>query len=729
MAHSLIPVHNNGGLIYNVSFFNDQDAFYYEFDINCTLYDQYRSYNFGKDYCQDPSVNSSVSLLEKSWNITKGLLKRDGNVKDIIESYKSKKVGNLKNEFESTIDETLKKYISDDKFIGAISTFMDVYHRSVERNPETVDANLLRFHSFFYDLWNTFWKVNNHNTKGGDAKVLCGRTLSNGEDVTVFTRAIGYMYIVAVPITHYVFSEVYKEAIDYLNSQEDIFKDTCIKEAEQEWISKLLEEGDDLKSHIAYFLDMYETYNRLYTQPPNDDKRKSAGWGAYKDGTDVDKIDEETSNLLASGSILGISSLASANLANIFALFSFEEIAYVPLPQLSSSISDIKTDEIQDHTYSTPDPSSSITSASECPTPGFQSGEGYPNLNNDGEWVEDVDKNDDYNLKRDIPTFDKRKFSEMCGNSENWYYQECIEVLGRHMIAVDKDSKKIKTRKDFSNVDDNGDNLVEQDGSLNFARDTKKRDSDKEPIFAPVDIYIVNQNGRSPGVACNALKYLANNFNSPRLEGRIDNIDEYKNSGKGMLVLQRGNVHLRYNVLGEYSCSKADDGDLAREYDTLKLGWQRDEFPPSSANIGIESPDDISVTCVPLYENQIDGCQLRRFYAGTEPKSLNEKCIKSILTELGEHFYVRKVNANKVSAADVENGNSKYRCFPGMRLNGGCTTTDYLKLTPNRNKGRVAAKVNKKSYFGVLVNIYDHNNNIIDCSLYDEGSMYFQSLD
>lgn len=108
MAHSLIPVHNNGGLIYNVSFFNDQDAFYYEFDINCTLYDQYRSYNFGKDYCQDPSVNSSVSLLEKSWNITKGLLKRDGNVKDIIESYKSKKVGNLKNEFESTIDETLK---------------------------------------------------------------------------------------------------------------------------------------------------------------------------------------------------------------------------------------------------------------------------------------------------------------------------------------------------------------------------------------------------------------------------------------------------------------------------------------------------------------------------------------------------------------------------------------------------------------------------------------------
>lgn len=148
-----------------------------------------------------------------------------------------------------------------------------------------------------------------------------------------------------------------------------------------------------------------------------------------------------------------------------------------------------------------------------------------------------------------------------------------------------------------------------------------------------------------------------------------------------MLVLQRGNVHLRYNVLGEYSCSKADDGDLAREYDTLKLGWQRDEFPPSSANIGIESPDDISVTCVPLYENQIDGCQLRRFYAGTEPKSLNEKCIKSILTELGEHFYVRKVNANKVSAADVENGNSKYRCFPGMRLNGGCTTTDYLKLT------------------------------------------------
>lgn len=120
----------------------------------------------------------------------------------------------------------------------------------------------------------------------------------------------------------------------------------------------------------------------------------------------------------------------------------------------------------------------------------------------------------------------------MCGNSENWYYQECIEVLGRHMIAVDKDSKKIKTRKDFSNVDDNGDNLVEQDGSLNFARDTKKRDSDKEPIFAPVDIYIVNQNGRSPGVACNALKYLANNFNSPRLEGRIDNIDEYKNSGK-----------------------------------------------------------------------------------------------------------------------------------------------------------------------------------------------------
>ena len=78
-----------------------------------------------------------------------------------------------------------------------------------------------------------------------------------------------------------------------------------------------------------------------------------------------------------------------------------------------------------------------------------------------------------------------------------------------------------------------------------------------------------------------------------------------------MFVLQRGNDHLRSLVLRPYSCSKADEGDLAGEYDTMKLGWQRDEFPPSSANVDVESAEDISVTCVPFHENQIDGCQLK----------------------------------------------------------------------------------------------------------------------
>lgn len=739
---------NDGSLMNNVSFVNFNIDLYYKFDVNCSLYEQYELYGIKSNSCDTfQNVVCPMTSGGTSWNITTGVNKRAGDDFDVIDSYDNDHSKNLKKEFESTIDDNLKKYLSDSKFVGAISTFMDIYHQAVAKDSSDVNNDLLRFYGIFTNLWDTFWKVNNHKTKGGDAKKLCGRELEKNEDVTVFTRAIGYMYIVALPISHYVFSEVYKEAVDYLNSQSDIFKDTCITEMDKEWVTSLLQEGDDMKRVVSYFLDLYESYGNKYGEAPDKKNRIVDGWGASKSETDIDAIDQDTGDILNSGFILGIPSLASASLANIFALFSYEDVASAPLSKLSSSIADKKTKDIEDHTYSTPEPTTESASSelysseseteteSECPSDFLTDGEAYPNMDNEGEWVEDADENDDYSLKRDgnSDDFKKRTFGEMCGTADtNGNFEECTEVLGRHMVAVKRDDNLIGTRKEFSNIDDNNDenfNMRDNTNALDIEVPGSKRDNDGNPILQSRPIYIVNQNGRSPGIACNALKFLSNHFDDNKyFQGKVTE-DEFGYSGKPMLALQRGTGFTRSDVIQQYSCLKTDDDDLANQYNTLNMKWQRDEFPPASANQLAASSDEMSVSCVPFYDNQIDGCQISRFYSGTESKKIDASCILRSVFEVVANFYIKNKRKDQINADDIKNGKSnKYRCFPGIILVGQCRRTDYLKRIPNGDKGRDSNKVESGKFFGVLVNIYDFNNKPIDCTQYDEGSSYKYSV-
>ena len=80
--------------------------------------------------------------------------------------------------------------------------------------------------------------------------------------------------------------------------------------------------------------------------------------------------------------------------------------------------------------------------------------------------------------------------------------------------------------------------------------------------------------------------------------------------------MSKGSYLDRSKATGKYSCKNTDDDEMANQYNTEGMKWQRDEFPPSFMNQIVTEAEHITVTCVPFYDNQLDGCQLTRFYKG-----------------------------------------------------------------------------------------------------------------
>ena len=48
--------------------------------------------------------------------------------------------------------------------------------------------------------------------------------------------------------------------------------------------------------------------------------------------------------------------------------------------------------------------------------------------------------------------------------------------------------------------------------------------------------------------------------------------------------MSKGSYLDRSKATGKYSCKNTDDDEMANQYNTEGMKWQRDEFPPSFMN-------------------------------------------------------------------------------------------------------------------------------------------------
>ncbi|CAI5757803.1 unnamed protein product [Candida verbasci] len=156
-------------------------------------------------------------------------------------------------------------------------------------------------------------------------------------------------------------------------------------------------------------------------------------------------------------------------------------------------------------------------------------------------------------------------------------------------------------------------------------------------------VYIVNIDGQSPGNACNAQKFIVNNYNN----------DNYFNKD-GYIVLARGSGYDRDQVLRGYSCSSSS--------------YQRDEFPPNSANSIMEKVTDISVLCITASDNEIDGCNLSRFFTGTAAKKAtgSSQCV----TNDNTHYHPNQASSTPRNF-QIEQG-EKFAVVINTKNSNGC---------------------------------------------------------
>ena len=134
---------------------------------------------------------------------------------------------------------------------------MSIYHAAFARDFTKVLIELIRFDRIFKYTWTTFWKANNYkkfHRFGWSHLGWACQAPNDGQDIQSVTRAIAYMYIVAMPIPHYVFSNVYLDALNYLKENQDsIYDYTCIKEEERKWMDSLIEDPGAVNFHVSYF--------------------------------------------------------------------------------------------------------------------------------------------------------------------------------------------------------------------------------------------------------------------------------------------------------------------------------------------------------------------------------------------------------------------------------------------------------------------------------------------
>lgn len=103
-------IHNEGDVIYNVSFNNADDGFYVNYFVNCSMDNKYPFYNFTRQVCGNVSNIGWNNMAKRQ-----GEPELAGNTNSENSKSWAKKV---QNEFKETLGDDIKRLLSDDKFVG-----------------------------------------------------------------------------------------------------------------------------------------------------------------------------------------------------------------------------------------------------------------------------------------------------------------------------------------------------------------------------------------------------------------------------------------------------------------------------------------------------------------------------------------------------------------------------------------------------------------------------------
>lgn len=177
-------------------------------------------------------------------------------------------------------------------------------------------------------------------------------------------------------------------------------------------------------------------------------------------------------------------------------------------------------------------------------------------------------------------------------------------------------------------------------------------------------LYIVNIDNYSPGVGCNAMRYVSQYYEHINFEPTIP-----------MLIFTKNDTEIgRNKITKKQNCINKNDNIW-----NFKLNgkWEKDEFPPYSVNEGKENFNDLhtSVLCVDAADNWIDGMNLKRFFRAYGPGNA--------VSEIGE--------------AVIYN--------------------DWRYIIPNMPTSGTRGRVEKGDKFYVLINMHSDT----DCSLYTQS--------
>lgn len=210
-----------------------------------------------------------------------------------------------------------------------------------------------------------------------------------------------------------------------------------------------------------------------------------------------------------------------------------------------------------------------------------------------------------------------------------------------------------------------------QDGDQNKLRILYSNMISKQIERLPV--FIVNINNQSPGVACNALKYISKHYSSIKFLGNgVTPVFRRKlNPGQTSKTLSRN------SILGNYRCLSTNNN----EYNFMTGSrWQRDEFPPFSVEEGMVNKKlEVEKTCVDAADNWIDGQNLERFFEARKPGKSNTKISDKLVNN--DWTYVIP-NIPQSGGRDIIDKGDSFYLLVNMKPNLNCAlyTEQYMGL-------------------------------------------------
>ena len=160
-------------------------------------------------------------------------------------------------------------------------------------------------------------------------------------------------------------------------------------------------------------------------------------------------------------------------------------------------------------------------------------------------------------------------------------------------------------------------------------------------------LYIVNIDNYSPGVSCNAMRYVSQYYEHIHFEPTIQ-----------MLIFTKNDTEIgRNKITKKQTCINKNDNIW-----NFKLNgkWEKDEFPPYSVNEGKENFNDLhtSVLCVDAADNWIDGMNLKRFFRAYGPGNAESEIGEAVI--YNDWRYIIPNMPTSGSRGRVEEGDKFY---------------------------------------------------------------------